>query len=160
MSKGIKLVYNKFDNDIGFTYDEYKNNKCNTEEILELLHNIVNKKGVNKARVFNIYTWGIKKSTGEKCDIKFDLTYFQSKLSDDIDVRQLNGLSPEIIESIIIHPKFLEIMEKIIDTIEEKKPKKVGIFCNHGKHRSVCFAELIKKYVYNNVKVKHLCKIR
>ena len=154
----IKLIYDKFDNDYGFINSDSIDN--DTDTILFILEENLSKKNINKNRVLNIYTWGIKKYSGEKCDINFDLTHFQSKIDQSLDIRKLNGFSQEIITSIIKHPKFIEIMEKLVNTIEEKNPKKIGIFCNHGKHRSVCFAELLKKYVYSKAKVKHLCNPR
>ena len=44
--------------------------------------------------------------------------------------------------------------------IEINNPKTIGFYCNHGKHRSVGWAEMIKKYYYENAKVKHLCNPR
>ena len=154
----IKLVYDKYDNDYGFIDSDPTENNIDT--ILFIMEENLSKININTNRVLHIYTWGIKKYSGEKCDINFDLRHFQSKIDPSLDVRKLNGFSEEIITSIIKHPKFIEIMEKLVTTIEEKNPKKIGIFCNHGKHRSVCFAELLKKYVYMKAKVKHLCNPR
>ena len=36
------------------------------------------------------------------------------------------------------------------------KPAKIGFFCNHGKHRSVGWAEIIKKHYYHNANIRHL----
>jgi RNase adaptor protein for sRNA GlmZ degradation len=48
------------------------------------------------------------------------------------------------------------IMEKIITEIETNNPQSIGIYCNYGKHRSVGWAELLKKLYYNNSVVKHM----
>jgi len=34
----------------------------------------------------------------------------------------------------------------MITMIEIENPRAIGFLCNHGKHRSVGWAELIKKY--------------
>ena len=154
----IKLIYDKFHNDHGFMDSNWIDNDIDT--ILFIMAENLSKININKNRVLNIYTWGIKKYSGEKCDINFDLTHFQSKIDPSLDIHKLNGFSQEIIISIIKHPKFIEIMETLVNNIEQKNPKKIGIFCNHGKHRSVCFAELLKKYIYTKAKVKHLCNPR
>ena len=154
----IKLVYDKFDNDHGFIGGDWIDS--DTDTVISIMEETLSKININRDRVINIYTWGRRKTSGEKVDIKFDLTHFQSKIDESLDVRKLNGFSDEIISSIIKHPKFIGIMETLVNNIEEKNPKKIGIFCNYGKHRSVCFAELLKKYVYTRSKVKHLCNPR
>lgn len=160
----IKLIYDRYENDLGIYYEEIpdtiKDNETLKNEILKLLPNKVNDLDINRNRVFQIYSWGIKKSSGIDCDIVFDLTTFQTKLDPSLDVHSLNGFSNEIQDSIILHPKFIEIIEKIVTMIEINNPKKVGFFCNHGKHRSVGWAEIIKKYYYEKAKVKHLCNPR
>ena len=159
--KPIKLIYNKYENDLGLYYDDMpeSENELKTE-ILNLLPQYIDNRLVNRERVIKIYTWGIKKSTGIQTDITFDLTTFQTKIDPSLDVHSLNGLSEEIQNSIILHPKFNDIITKIITIIETENPCTIGFFCNHGKHRSVGWAELIKKYYYTNAKIKHFCKIR
>ena len=160
----IKLIYDKYENDLGIYYEEIpetiNDKQILKNEILKLLPNKIDENCINTNRVFQIYSWGIKKSSGIDCDIVFDLTTFQTKLDKDIDVHKLNGFSDEIQDSIILHPKFIEIIEKIVRMIEINNPRKVGFFCNHGKHRSVGWAEMIKKYYYNKAKIKHLCNPR
>ena len=159
--KPIKLIYDKYENDLGLYYYNmpYSENELITE-ILKLLPRFINDKLVNRERVIKIYTWGIKKTTGIQTDITFDLTTFQTKIDPSLDIHSLNGLSEEIQNSIILHPKFIDIITRIITMIEIEKPRTIGFFCNHGKHRSVGWAELIKKYYYTNAKIKHFCKIR
>ena len=36
--------------------------------------------------------------------------------------------------------------------------KKISFFCNHGKHRSVGWTEILKKYYYPNSIIKHSIK--
>ena len=156
--KIVKLIYDKYENDYGFYdyNDEEKDEKEIKADILKNLPKFVNQQLIDKERKIQIYSWGIKKNSGLECDIVFDLTNFQSKLDANLDVTDLNGLSNEIQDSIILHPKFIYLIEKIVSLVEINKPIKIGFFCNHGKHRSVGWAEIIKKYYYPNSKVKHL----
>ena len=34
----------------------------------------------------------------------------------------------------------------------------IAFICNHGKHRSVAWAELLQKIYYSKAVIKHLCK--
>ena len=150
----VKLIYSKSENDIGFIGGNYEID--HKHEILDTIGENI----IDKERLLNIYTWGIKKTTGIQTDITFDLTTFQTKIDPSLDVHSLNGLSEEIQNSIILHPKFIDIITRIITMIEIENPRTIGFFCNHGKHRSVGWAELIKKYYYTDAKIKHFCKIR
>ena len=129
-NKWIKLIYDKYENefygDIGvlntITNYEKKNVKFNGD--------------YNVDRVFNIYTWGVKKTQGVDCDIIFDLRIFQTKVDTNVKINEINGFSKIIQDSIINHPRFDTILEKIINTIESRSQRnEVG--CNRGKHRSV-----------------------
>ena len=110
-----------------------------------IVHAIVTAKSVNIFFIIN-------------CDIIFDLTKFQTKIDKDIDVQTINGLSDIIQDSIICHPKFLELIEIVVSNIETENPKNIAFICNHGKHRSVGWAELLQKLYYNKSIVKHLCR--
>ena len=141
----IKLIYDKYQNDIGFTQG-----KNDTDHEHELITGI----DINNNRELSIFTWGIKKHNSPQCDIIFDATLFSTKI--DVDVKELTGLDETIQKSIINHPMFDLIMEKIITEIETNNPQSIGIYCNYGKHRSVGWAELLKKLYYNNSVVKHM----
>jgi RNase adaptor protein for sRNA GlmZ degradation len=144
----IKLVYDKYQNDIGFTYGENE-----TDHNHELITKI-NGNDIDTNRNLSIFTWGIKKHKSIECDIVFDATLFSTKTN--VDVKEFNGLDEIIQTSIINHPMFDLIMEKIITEIETNNPRSIGIYCNYGKHRSVGWAELLKKLYYNNALVKHI----
>jgi RNase adaptor protein for sRNA GlmZ degradation len=47
------------------------------------------------------------------------------------------------------------LIEKIINQIENNNLKEISFVCNHGKHRSVGFAEILKKYYYINSIICH-----
>ena len=155
----IKLVYDKYENEVGIVYDTETNEIVNDlTKILEHLPTKIGDTDINTNRVINITTWGIKKPFSTDCDVIFDLTKFQTKIDINIEVQTITGLTDIIQDSIIRHPKFLDIIEKIVDIIETENPKDIGFICNHGKHRSVGWAELLKKLYYKHAKIKHLCR--
>ena len=143
----IKLIYDKYQNDTGFTYGQNEDNHQHT------LITKINGNDVNKIRNLSIFTWGIKKHEAVECDIVFDATLFSTKTN--VDVKDLTGLDEIIQTSIINHPMFDLIIEKIITEIETNNPKSIGIYCNYGKHRSVGWAELLKKLYYNKSIINH-----
>ena len=147
MAKLIKLIYDRYENDIGFI------NEDSIEKKYIILDNIDDKL-IKKDRKINIYTWGIKKHTCDKCDIIFDATLLTAKINKD--VRSLNGKNDIVKQSIINHPKFEIMMETILKNIEDDEPLTIGFICNHGKHRSVAFAELLKELYYTNSKITHI----
>lgn len=158
-NKVIKLIYDNYENDIGIVYDVDKKNETNTEIILNNLPKKVDNKDINKNRNLIIYSWGVKKDKKEvNCDLIFDLRKFQTKIDKDIDIYTINGLNNIIQDSIVLHPKFLELIEIVIKHIETENPKEIAFICNHGKHRSVGWAELLQKLYYKNSVVKHLCR--
>ena len=158
-NKVIKLIYDNYENDIGIIYDIDNKNEKNIETILNNLPKKIDNKDIIKNRNLIIYSWGVKKDKKEvDCDIIFDLRKFQTKIDKDIDVHSINGLSNIIQDSIILHPKFLELTEIVLKYIEIENPKKIAFICNHGKHRSVGWAELLQKLFYKKAIVKHLCR--
>ena len=138
----IKLVYDTYENDIGFVQSDEQGDHTH-KHIL----------GVDKTREIIFYTWGKHKHNPIECDLVFDASLFSTKIS--VDVKCLTGYDDIIQQSIINHPNFDYIMERIITEIEDKQPKTVGIFCNYGKHRSVGWVELIKKLYYPNSTCVH-----
>ena len=50
------------------------------------------------------------------------------------------------------------VIKKIIEEIETNNTTKISFFCNHGKHRSVGWTEILKKYYYPNSIIKHNIK--
>ena len=155
----IKLIYDKYENEFGVSY--FQNNEIVIDKtiILDNLPMKINDTDINFDRIFTIYSWGIKKDKKPVvCDIIFYLTKFQTKIDQNIDVQMITGLTDIIQYSIINHPKFLELVERVLYIIETENPKDIGFICNHGKHRSVGWAELLKKLYYKHAKIKHLCR--
>ena len=157
-NKIVKLIYDKYENEFGVSYFQNNEIVIDKTKILENLPTKIGDIDIKIDRSININTWGIKKPFSAECDVIFDLTKFQTKLDKDIDVQTITGLTDIIQDSIICHPKFLDIVEKIVDIIETENPKDLGLICNHGKHRSVGWGELVKKLYYKNAKIKHLCR--
>tara|TARA_B100000123_G_C25728756_1_gene428179 strand:+ start:675 stop:1148 length:474 start_codon:yes stop_codon:yes gene_type:complete len=150
--KICKLIYDKYQNDIGITYLKEQNN-YNKYEILEKVNNMI----INKNRNLEIYTWGLKKNKPVECDIAFDVSLFSGKTNEvNSNYKKLTGLDKSIQQSILNHNLFDILMEKVLLEIEENEPKKIGFFCNYGKHRSVGWAELLHNFYYKNAKLKHL----
>jgi RNase adaptor protein for sRNA GlmZ degradation len=159
----IKLVYDKYENDVGFNFGS------NNDEIIENdnVINMIDVSSINKNNKVIFYTYGIKKQHNEKTnkiiqnlDISFDATLFFAQLNNEdgkhINVKNFTGMDDIIQTSIIKHPLFVHIIEKIILNIENSNINTVGIFCNHGKHRSVGFVEILHKYYYTNSIIIHL----
>ena len=150
-SKKIKLIYELYENAYhGFEQDTKID--VDSNKIVESIKDVI----YDKNRKLIIYSWGILRHTEPKCDISFDLTKFTTK-TDIKDVRLLDGRDEEIQNSIIQHPLFTELLHKIIEEIETNNPREISFFCNHGKHRSVGWAEILKKYYPNSI-IKHSIK--
>ena len=155
----VKLIYDKYENEFGVSY--FQNNEIiiDKTKILENLPTKINEIDINVNRILTIYSWGIKKDHNKvNCNLQFDLTKFQTKIDKEIDVQTINGLSDIIQDSIICHPKFLELLETVVNIVETENPKEIAFICNHGKHRSVGWAELLKKLYYYKATIKHLCR--
>lgn len=141
-----KIVYDKYENDYGFIEGSIPDH---THVIMTNINNQI----INRNRQLEINTWGKKKQDNIESDIIFDCSVFFAKC--DVDVKQLNGLDDIVQQSIINHPKFDLIIEMILNEIELNNYKKIGFVCNYGKHRSVGWAELIKKLYYNESIITH-----
>tara|TARA_Y100001933_G_C18761191_1_gene464112 strand:- start:135 stop:605 length:471 start_codon:yes stop_codon:yes gene_type:complete len=153
MVKYIELIHNYKENDpvyYGFEFTEktdidYKN----------ILEKTFSENIYNTDRELYIYSWGKMKHTEPKCEVSFDLTKFTTKIGVE-NVKNLDGRDEKIIISILRHPAFDLLMESVIKEIEENNRSEISFFCNHGKHRSVGWAEIVKKYYYPKSIVKHL----
>jgi RNase adaptor protein for sRNA GlmZ degradation len=151
-SKKIKLVYELYENDCA--YDGFEQGEQTDNDYHKILLNSRNNIIYNKNRKLIIYSWGILRHTEPKCEISFDLTKFTTK-TDIKNVKLFDGRDDEIQKSIIQHPLFTELLHKIIEEIETNNSIEISFFCNHGKHRSVGWTEILKKYYYPNSIIKH-----
>ena len=154
-SKKIKLIYDLYENNNAYHGFEQDTNidDFDSNKIVESIKDVI----YDKNKKLTIYSWGIMRHDEPKCDISFDLTKFTTK-TDIKDVRLFDGRDEEIQNSIIQHPLFTELLHKIIEEIETNNPREISFFCNHGKHRSVGWCEILKKYYYPNSIIKHSIK--
>ena len=120
--KVIKLVYDKYENDYGFTEGGI------ADHIHEKIEQIGDKK-IDNERELLIYTWGLKKHLPVECDIIFDASLFSAKIN--TDVKMLTGLNEIVQQGIINHPKFDIIIEMMLTEIETNDYQKIGIICNY-----------------------------
>ena len=155
-SKKIKLIYDFYENDIVYAYDGFTQETKidNNYDYRKILLDSKNHIMYDKNRKLIIYSWGILRHDEPKCEISFDLTKFTTK-TDIKDIRLFDGRDEEIQNSIIRHPLFTELITKIIEEIETNNSAVISFFCNHGKHRSVGWTEILKKYYYPNSIIKH-----
>lgn len=153
--KIVKLIYDKWENE-PTEYNEYGFNLQKSIPQKLGFEDVSYDGDYDMNRKLKIYSWGLKKNVSDiKVDIIFDLTVFQTKLDPSIDIPSINGLSNEIMISIINHPKFFQLLGTIVTMIETENASKVAFVCNHGKHRSVGWAELIGKYIYPKGLIRH-----
>ena len=94
----IKLVYNAYENDVGFVHSDEQGD-----------HTHVKIPGIDESKVFTFYTWGKHKHDPIECDLVFDASLFSTKIS--VDVKCLTGLDDIVQQSILNHPNFDYIME-------------------------------------------------
>jgi RNase adaptor protein for sRNA GlmZ degradation len=149
-SKKIKLIYDLYENDYdGFEQDTKINDFDYNKILLDSKKDI----SYDENRKLTIYSWGIMRHAEPKCEISFDLTKFTTKTNIK-DIKLVDGRDVEIQNSIIQHPLFTELIHKIIEEIETNNSREISFFCNHGKHRSVGWTEILKKYYPNSI-IKH-----
>ena len=156
-SKKIKLIYDFYENDIAYAYayDGFnQETKIYNFDYNKILLDSIKDISYDKNRKLIIYSWGILRHAEPICEISFDLTKFTTK-TDIKDIKLFDGRDDEIQNSIIHHPLFTELLKKIIREIETNNSTKISFFCNHGKHRSVGWTEIFKKYYYTNSIIKH-----
>ena len=58
--KTIKLIYDKYENDIGVLYDEKNEIEMDKTKIVDNLPTKINDIDINSNRLLNIFSWGIK----------------------------------------------------------------------------------------------------
>ena len=150
-SKKIRLIYDFYEN---HAYDGFEQDtKIDDFDYNKILLDSKKDISYDENRKLTIYSWGIMRHAEPKCEISFDLTKFTTKTTKDIKL--VDGRDEEIQKSIIRHPLFTELLHKIIEEIETNNSREISFFCNHGKHRSVGWTEILKKYYYPKSIIKH-----
>jgi RNase adaptor protein for sRNA GlmZ degradation len=147
--KYVKLIHDKFENDFGFIEGTHVDNmNIVIDELKQISY---------QHCPITIYSWGLKKDIiADDCELIFDVSLFFTKIEDRSNLSNMTGKDIEIQESILCHPRFLDLIKLVISTIDDERPKCIAFVCNHGKHRSVGWAEIMKIYLYNKSCIKHL----
>ena len=145
----IKLINDKFENDFGFLEGVSESNLTDVISQIEDLS--------CQHQPVHIYSWGIKKEpVSKECDLIFDVSLFFTKIEDSGKLSSMTGLDSDIQNSILSHPRFMDLLTHTIQEIETRQPKSIAFICNHGKHRSVGWSEIMKTYFFKNSMVSHL----
>lgn len=114
---------------------------------------------VSKQKI-RIYTFGkaIFNKAHLKVDRFYDVSRYRSYIPSTFDsLRYLTGKDEIVQKFIALGVEFESTLLHMINDIEKNDHSVIGIFCAHGKHRSVSFAEILKYYVYRKSIVNHLC---
>jgi hypothetical protein len=109
---------------------------------------------------FKIYTYGCKNYNPSdlKMNRVYDVSQYISYIPSNFgSMRYYRGTDMIIQKMIATGGAFSQTIQDIVLDIEKNKPHTIGICCSHGKHRSVSFAELLKKYYYPDAIITHLC---
>ena len=144
----VVLIYEDYENEFGFVEREDltdPNVPCTVER--------------NKDRDLRIFTWGLRKHDAPACQMHFDVSKFYTHIDPTVDVRSLTGLDAEIQDAIVRHPRFGDLVVRIVETIEENNLSSISFACAHGKHRSVGWAEIIKAHYYPRATTHHTCDL-
>ena len=112
---------------------------------------------VNRNRKLTIYTWGnkIRKTCPHQTDFNFNVRHIKRK-KNGVKVNHRDGRTRAIQKMIINGRGFSKCLEEILDHIEKFNFTKISIYCAKGRHRSVSYAELLKKYYYPRATIHHL----
>jgi RNase adaptor protein for sRNA GlmZ degradation len=109
---------------------------------------------------FKILTYGCRNFNPEylNTDFEFDVSKYCSHFPDTVtSIKYCRGTDELIQKMVIMGTAFHQTINRMITAIEKNKPRRIGIYCSHGKHRSVAFAELLKKYYYPRISIQHMC---
>ena len=112
---------------------------------------------VDPTRQLVVYTFGkTHRLLDERsCDLTFDLTSFHTEYNQRDSSRE-DGRSEAIQQSMRSHPGFDALMASVVAAIERREPKAVAFMCVWGKHRSVAWAEILKRDHYPHATIKHV----
>lgn len=158
MSKIIKLIHEKNQNEYSYYgFEESDEINHNYQNIIK--QSIIDLDNYHRNRSLEIITYGQKTQTEPECELIFDVSIFSTKI-ENTNIKKLDGRDIIIQNAIIQHPIYNILIENVITHIEQNNPKIIAFMCNHGKHRSVGWAEILKKFYYPNTKITHLGKIK
>ena len=111
-------------------------------------------------REIAIYTYGNRykqyKYWCSQMQKSFNCLVVNSAKPKNVDLRNIRGTHIQLQKAVRRGSNFEPVVTNIVTSIENEKLHKIGVYCRAGHHRSVAVAEMLKKYVYKNAKVKHL----
>ena len=139
----ITLIHDDIDD---ATYDFMTGlEECNLTDIVEELSKLECTHVPNR-----IYTWANKVDTTVPIDfeVAFDVSLFFPEIKDLPDIETMTGKDQVIQDSIMRHPRFLSLAASIVTTVNEMKPREIGFICSYGKHLSVGWAYIMRKYIF------------
>ena len=103
-------------------------------------------------RVLQIYTYSRKRPSPPKCRV-FDV----SEVSvGEVLPLSMTGLNPIIQQKIFKQPRFAALLAGVVKRIEKEDLSRIGFCCNHGIHRSVAMAEVLRRNYYPESQIIHL----
>jgi len=120
---------------------------------MDMLKQIVH----NTDRRITIHTWGI--GIRRICPIETEMNFDISDIHTDHDRKSMKnrtGLEIAIQNEFLDNKEFLDVLIKIIETIEENDLHNISICCSQGRHRSVSMAEIIKRNYYPHAILTHI----
>jgi RNase adaptor protein for sRNA GlmZ degradation len=153
ITRYIQLSHDRCEDDYGFHTASETTSILGVKSKLETLP--WNTKP-DPTRSLQITTWGLKLHQEPMTHVTFDLSKFRTPTFDKKAVRSMTGLNTEIQEGILRHSRYLELLETIVEDIENQELTTVSLACNYGKHRSVGWAEILRKYCYPKAEIQHL----
>ena len=115
-------------------------------------------------KYINIYTWGNIRKDPRKDPRPYSMWNLNvcniiSYRKYGINLKRTTGLNKKLQDIMKRTDKFKKYKEKVMVAIKNKKIGQISFNCEHGKHRSVAFAELMKKHLESigyTVELNHL----
>lgn len=108
-----------------------------------------------------IYTYGHRNynpSHIRGVEYHFDVSKYNSYLPATFgSLRYLTGRDEIVQKFVAMGEMFEKTLLNMLLMVENKKLTTIAIYCAHGKHRSVSFAEILKDYFYKKSVLNHLC---
>lgn len=111
----------------------------------------------NKDREITIMSWGKRHHRSTPMASQFNVNAgLLSGKKEGLDLKNLDGRSIEIQSRIVRARMFNDIVIKTIEKIERENLRVISVNCTAGRHRSVAFAEILKKHYYPKATIMHL----
>jgi UPF0042 nucleotide-binding protein len=131
--------------------------KTTVLQMKERLTAIVKSSAENSISI-NCMTFGFKYGVPSEADLVFDVRCFPNPFYIE-SMRYKTGLDCDVAEYVLSHTETLGFIEKLKEMTayllplyiaEGRANLIIAVGCTGGKHRSVCIAEVLKKYLLEN----------